>query len=130
MMLSVVSSFTSMNDRAVKQTKTKMSRTKAKLASSNSCVTTAFSSSSVRNSLSLQLGLIWNCANGLRGIVIVCSQHDTLQPHAALPDSSACQSSVRTKIGRKVLDKLWRQFQHRHICPAVMRLDKLSHILP
>ena len=32
-------------------------------------VTTAFSSSSVRNSLSLQFGLIWNCANGLRGIL-------------------------------------------------------------
>ena len=31
--------------------------------------TTAFSSSSVKNSLSLQLGLMWNCANGLRGIL-------------------------------------------------------------
>ena len=40
----------------------------ARLSSSNSCITTAFSSSSVKNSLSLQLGLIWNCAKGLRGI--------------------------------------------------------------
>ena len=44
-------------------------RTKAKLSSSNSCVTTTFSSSSVKNSLSLQLGLIWNWAKGLRGIL-------------------------------------------------------------
>ena len=56
--------FTSMNERAVKETKTKMSRTKARSAFSNSWVMTVFNSSSVRYALSLQLGLIWNCANG------------------------------------------------------------------
>ena len=42
-MLSVVRFFTSMKERAVKHTNTKMSRTKARLSSSNSWVTTAFS---------------------------------------------------------------------------------------
>ena len=47
-----------MKEMAVKHTNTKISRTKARLSSSNSCVTTAFNSSSVRNSLSLQFGLM------------------------------------------------------------------------
>ena len=66
--LSVVSSFTSMNERAVKETKTKMSRTKASSASSNLWIMTCFSSSSVRYSRSFTLRGRWNWANGLRGI--------------------------------------------------------------
>ena len=27
-----------------------------------------------------------------------------------------------------LVEELWCQFQHRHVSPAVMRLDKLSHI--
>ena len=53
----------------------------------------------------LAIGADMELCEGVTGnlAVIVCSQYDTLQPHAALPDSTACQSSVRTKIGRKVL---------------------------
>ena len=61
--------------------------------------------------------------------VIVCSQYNTLQPHAALPDSGIGQSPVCTEVGRKVLDELWGQLQHRHIRATIMRLDKLGHIL-
>ena len=61
--------------------------------------------------------------------VVVCPHHNTLQPHTALPDSGISQSSVCTEVGGKVLDKLWCQFKHRHVCATVMRLDKLSHIL-
>ena len=48
------------------------------------------------------------------------------QPHAALLDSVIGQSSLSAEVNRKVLDELWRQFQHRHVRAAVMRLDALG----
>lgn len=42
--------------------------------------------------------------------VVVCSQNNTFQPHAPLPNSAISQSSVCAEIGGKVLDKLWCQF--------------------
>ena len=44
--------------------------------------------------------------------VVVCSHHDTFQPHASLPDSTVGQSTVCTEVGGKVFDELWCQFQH------------------
>ena len=58
------------------------------------------------------------------------SHHNTFQPHASLPNSAISQSSVGAEVGGKVLDKLWCQFQHRHIRATVVRLDELCHILP
>ena len=57
---SVVSSFKSTNERAVKEAKTNKSRTKAEWLSANSCDISVFSSSSVRNSRSFVFGLTWN----------------------------------------------------------------------
>ena len=42
--------------------------------------------------------------------IIVRPQHNTFQPHTALPDSAACQSSLRAEIGSEVLDKVGCQF--------------------
>ena len=47
--------------------------------------------------------------------VIVRSHHDSLQPHAALPDCAACQSSLHAEAGGEVLDEVWSQLQHRHV---------------
>ena len=52
----------------VKLAKTNRSRIYASFGSANSCIITAFNSSSVRNSRSLTFGLMWNCANGFLGI--------------------------------------------------------------
>ena len=64
--------------------------------------------------MELSEGVAWYLA------VIVSSQHNTLQPHATLPDSGIGQSSVCAEINGKVLDELWRQFQHRHVRATVM----------
>ena len=61
--------------------------------------------------------------------VVVRPQHDTFQPHTPLPDSAISQPTVCAKVGGEVLDKLWRQFQHRHIRATVVRLDEVCHIL-
>ncbi len=47
--------------------------------------------------------------------IIVRSHYHTLQPHAALPDSSARQTSIRTKVGCELFDEVWCQLQHRHV---------------
>lgn len=65
---SVVSSFISTKNKAVKQAKINRSRTNVRVGLSNSCAMILLISSSVRYSRSLTFGLIWNCANGFLGI--------------------------------------------------------------
>ena len=42
--------------------------------------------------------------------IIVRSQNNAFQPHAALPDGAACQSSLRAEVGSEVLDEVGCQF--------------------
>jgi hypothetical protein len=42
--------------------------------------------------------------------IIVRSQNNAFQPHAALPDGSVCQFYVSAEIGSEVLDELRGKF--------------------